>query len=195
MMHRLSNELATYCINRRWIDECNHSWCRYAIEKKLGLFLFLVLLFIGAIITTCFIESYTFAIVFYIFRKNMGGWHAKKAWSCQIIGFAIVIIAVRWIGPALEIVNISVIYIFDLALIGYSFILKPAYPAQLHFTQNEVKANIKKKNKILLVLLLFQNVALLILGPLILIYSFIGLTIAVISVIIEKLHKKEERIL
>lgn len=178
-------KLTGYCVAKNWIDDSKFAWCSYAIEKQIGASIFFVITLIIALIFSSFVETISFAAVFYIFRSRMGGWHAKHAWSCQMISTGITVLVILLIGPAIERINPFPVLIANFVLIAGMLIIKPVYPLQVHFTQEEMHANYRQKNKMLLILSLIQAISCIFISSKITIYSFLGLIATAITVVLE----------
>lgn len=185
MIQKIASNLTAYSIERQWIDPSKAQWCRYALEKRLGMMIFAAMCCLLAVVTAAWAELFSFVLVFYLFRQRLGGWHAKTFWSCQLISLGTLIAAVILIGPILEQADPSVLVGSDALLIACTYFLKPVYPASAHFSQEVRAANTKRKNQMLLGLLLLQLMILKLSGFLFLIYSSLGLVIADLSVLFQ----------
>lgn len=194
MIHKISDKLAAYCIEKNWIESSKFAWCSYAIEKQLETSVFALFILVFAIASNSYVETICFTLVLYIFRSRMGGWHAKSAWSCQMISVGTTVIAVLLIGPAIEKINSLLIFSLNIVLISAMLILRPIYPVQAHFTQKEINANFSRKNQLCLVLSLIQAASWVFVSTKITVYSFLGLIAAVIAVALEYITKfRKER--
>lgn len=192
MIQKIASNLTDYSIERQWIDPSKAQWCRYALEKQLGIMFFAAMCCLFAAVTATWAELFSFVLIFYLFRQRLGGLHAKTFWSCQLISLGTLIAAVTMIGPILEQAEPSVLIGSDTLFIACTYLLKPVYPASAHFSQEVRAANTKRKNQMLLGLLLLQFVSLKLSGFLFLIYSFLGLAIADLSVLfLMHVHQKK----
>ena len=187
MIHDISDRLTRLVINNGWVSNDDFEWCSYALEKRISQILFLTVVMIWAAVRHLTIEALVFVIVFHSFRRRMGGWHAKHAWVCQLTSLALVILSVGYIGTFFLTINPNIIIVSDLLLLCYASFLKPEYPIQVHFTERETIGNIKKKNLLLLLILFLQCVTWIFLSVDIAVYSFVGLAVAVLSVIVPKI--------
>lgn len=185
MIQKIASNLTDYSIAHSWIDPSKAQWCRYALEKRLGMVFFAAMCCLLAAVTATWAELFSFVLIFYLFRQRLGGLHAKTFWSCQLISLGAMIAAVIMIGPILERASPTVLIGSDILLIVCTFFLKPVYPDSAHFSQAVRAANTKRKNQILLGLLLLQLLTLRLSGFLFLIYSFLGLAIADLSVLFQ----------
>ena len=192
MIQKIASSLTDYSIERQWIDPSKAQWCRYALEKRLGMMLFAAMCCLLAAATATWVELFSFVLTFYLFRQRLGGLHAKTFWSCQLISLGTMIAAVILIGPILERASPTVLIGSDILLIVCTFFLKPVYPDSAHFTQEVRAANTKRKNQMLLELLLLQLFTLKLSGFLFLIYSFLGLAIADFSVLLQ-MHVQQKK--
>lgn len=182
MIHRIADRFAKHCVANGWIEESKIYWCRYAIEKRLGTAVFVVLVLIWLMITKTYIKTLTFVIVLFAFRRRIGGWHSQNAWSCQIISIGTVVLAVSLVGPAMERLALNILIFMDVTLMISTFFINPVYPAQAHFSQAEKHANAKRKNILLLILCLVQGISWTFMNSNITVYSFLGLAAAVVAV-------------
>lgn len=85
-----------------------------------------------------------------------------------------------------------VVIIIDVVLIISAAVIQPAYPKQLRFTSNEIRANVKKKNLVLVFVLIVQIAAIFFGNKTILTYSFFGVMLTVVSVLIQKFKREDE---
>ena len=85
-----------------------------------------------------------------------------------------------------------VVIIIDVVLIISATVIQPAYPKQLRFTSNEIRANVKKKNLVLVFVLIVQIAAIFFGNKTILTYSFFGVMLTVVSVLIQKFKREDE---
>lgn len=187
MFNKLASQLATYCVEHELIEQRLFALCRYKIELFLSGFFFFLLLFPVSAIFHAYIEVFSFATAAYFFRRRMGGWHAPWPWLCQIMSVGLVILAVVVLGPLLEQLPRDSAYELSIALNVFAFILRPAYPPQLHFTAEEALANTQRKNYLLIILTAVQFIAYMWFDFRIVIYTFLGLAVTVFTVLLEKI--------
>lgn len=185
MIQKIASELTDYSVAHSWIDSSKAQWCRYALEKRLGAMFFTAFCLLIAAVTATWIKLFSFVAVFYLFRKRLGGWHAKTFWTCQLLSFGTVITAVVIIGPIMEYTKLPFLICADILLSVFTCLLKPAYPASAHFSQEVRAANTKRKNQLLFGLILLQFLSLKLGQVLFLIYSCLGLAIADLSVLFQ----------
>lgn len=186
MLNKLANQLATYCVEHTLIEPRLFPLFRYKLELFLGTSLFALLLFLVSAIFRAYAEAFSFAITAYFFRRRIGGWHAPWPWLCQIMSIGLVILTLVCLGPLLERLSENTMYALSVALNVFAFFFRPAYPPQLHFTAEEIQANIRRKNHLLLILTIVQLVAFIWLDFRIVIYTFLGLAATLTSVLLEK---------
>lgn len=182
--------MAAYCVSRNWIDYSKLNWCSYAIERRLETALFAFIVFAFSLITKTYLKSFSFVFTLYFFRSRMGGWHAKHVWSCQLISVGTLIVAVLLVGPILEKMRSLTLLILDILTIVTVFFTKPVYPQQAHFTQSEIKANIKSRNLMLIVLILVQGISLWLAEKTITLYSCLALMFTVMAVLLELFYNR-----
>lgn len=185
MIQILAIRITEYAVAHQWIDSLHARWCNYAIEKWLGKLIFALLFVVAAIITDSFMELFVFICTFVLFRQRQGGWHSKHFWSCQIISIGMVLLIALIIGPCLEGLRNDFVTVASLLVVGGTFALKPAYPVQLHFSKAEKQANIKRRNHLLIGLCILQCLCFIGSFSSLIVYSFLGLAIADISVLLE----------
>lgn len=192
MIQKIASSLTEYSVSRNWISSSKTQWCQYALEKRLGMLVFISICCIFAAITSTWIEVLIFTLVLYLFRRRLGGWHARTFCSCQLISIGTVIATILSIGPLLELVATTTLIILDISVIICTYALRPIYPSSAHFTQDITLANTKKKNHLLLILVVFQCICLKLKYSLFLTYSLLGLAIADISVLLQYYNTRRE---
>lgn len=190
MIHNLAGQLATYCVEHELVDAKLFPFCRYKFETTLGTALFYFFLLILAVLSKAYVEIFIFTITATIFRKRMGGWHAPYPWLCQIMSTALVIIAVFILGPLLKQIPSFVILLFSIIVDLLSYIVSPSYPTQLHFTLKEVQANTMRKDILVIILLFIHLISYFFDLTNMLLYTFLGLTTTLSTVLLEKFKKK-----
>lgn len=191
-MHTLSLAIAEACVSRGWIKAQEKSWCAYAVEKKLISLCFFLLMTPFAIALNVLPQAVMFACIFYLLRRRFGGWHAPYAWLCQVISVALVLIVTLFFGPAMMQLPSFVVCGMDAIVMAVAVIQPPVYPPQLHFNQEIIRANTKKKNIVLLIVVILQ-LGLGIFVKDIFVYSLLAVLAGVISVYIEILQQRINR--
>ena len=147
---------------------------------------------VGSAVSTCWLETIAFVLPCYRLRQRMGGWHARTSFQCLIISISAVIVTCKLLGKAVMQLPTLVVIIIDVVLIISAAVIQPAYPKQLRFTSNEIKANVKKKNLVLVFVLIVQIAAIFFGNKTILTYSFFGVMLTVVSVLIQKFKREDE---
>lgn len=193
MTSRVITSLTSRFIDTGWISEEDTPFFQYALDSFIGKTVFFVLLTIICVILHCFKEALIFSIVFLAFRSRMGGWHANSRWLCQLLSIGIVIVSSCILGPQFEKLRISILVSLNLSVIVISFFLSPAYPPQLHLSQDEIKGNIYKKNQLLIVLILIQLPLIFLLDYRILSYTSLGLILGICLVFIERITQNKRK--
>lgn len=192
MIHQLSCHFASYCVTHDIIDQQHFSHLQYKTEILLRTLVFMLCLILLSAITHLQIEIGILTLTIYLFRKRMGGWHASRPWICFIISLALILIMTLIVAPLATNAPKSMFFLLCLALDFVVAILPPAFPPQLHFSTQEKNANIKRKNQLLVIVIIIQIIAFLWCDFRIVIYTFFGLAITVISVLLEKtIHLKK----
>lgn len=188
-MHTLSIAIAEASISRGWIKAQDKLWCAYAVEKKLISLCFFMLMIPLAVVLDVLPQAAVFSCVFYLLRRRFGGWHAPYAWLCQVISIALVLAVTLLVGPAMMKFPSLVIWGMDAVVVAIAIMRPPVYPPQLHFDQEIKRANTKKKNLLLIIVLALQ-LGVGIFVKAVLVYSFFAVLAGVISVYIEILQQR-----
>lgn len=194
-MHKIAYYIASYSSEKGWIDDDDIEMCCYSFEHRFleGLF-FLIQLLIYAP-SGKIKESFICITVLLVFRRRMGGVHASSAWFCLIISTMSVLISVFVFGPLVRKLPMKFTLVFDFVLVLSSFFLKPSYPSQVHFAQQDVEANIHRIHLVLVALIAAQIASIFLFDVVFLIYSFIGLLLADFTVILGHLNNRKEYLL
>lgn len=190
-MHRLACQIAAYSANRGWIDNDERAICCYAFERRLLQIVFLLMQVLIYAPTGKIPEAFIYITVVLLFRRRIGGIHASSAWFCQVISTVLVLISVFILGPLVEKLPPKSICVFDTLLILGLFFIKPSYPAQVHFTQHDIEGNMRRKNILLILLIMTQALTARWLGMLFITYSSLGLLLVILTVLIGKLCEKK----
>lgn len=190
MVQNLALKLTQYAIEHQWIRDSDVRWCQYAIEKHLSTLLFVAVCLIFAMSTGTILNTLVFILVFFIFRRRMGGWHTKHFWTCQLVSIGTVVMAVILVGPWLEQINPYIFIMADAFVILWMWKMKPNYCDSAHFTKEIQAANNKQKVRLLVDVVVFQVICFRLEKYSLLIYIFLGLTIAALSVMLEYFKKR-----
>lgn len=190
LTERLSTSLASCFLRRGWIRSEDIPYCKYMLDGFIGKSTFFLLLLAVCSIFHCYKEALSFCFVLLSFRRRMGGWHANSRLLCQVLSISSVLLVCLFVGPILSKAAPWIIVSINSSLIIISFFLPPAYPPQLHFTDEEATANLRKKNLFLVTLIIVQGLLIFIFNLKILVYSSLGLCLGIISVIMERTTKK-----
>lgn len=185
-------KLADFSVKQKWIEPEEVLWCSYAVQKWIGTLIFVCLCVGIAVVSDSEIPLLIFSIVFFMFRRRLGGWHANHFLICQLLSIGTVILIVTVIGPLLEQIDTRLLWIADIILVGFAFAGKPAYPTQVHFSHEDILGNMKRKNQLLLILVLFQCICWKSFRFQHVVYSFLGLAIAELSVLLEYISQKKD---
>lgn len=186
-------QLSTYlssCLQRKgWIRTEDIPHFKYWLDVFWGKVIFFLFLFVVCEIFRCFTEAISFSFPLLAFRRRMGGWHASSRLFCQIVSIDSVIFVCCFLGPTLTNLALWINVFINCVIIGIAFFLPPAYPSQLHFSNEEAKGNLQKKNLFLVMLIIIQGL-LFAFNLNILIYTSLGLCFGIASVLIEHTTKK-----
>ena len=186
-MHRIAYRISSYSVTHGWINADDQAICCYAFERRLLTSFFLLTQLLIYAPTGKIAEASIFIAVVLTFRRRTGGIHSNSAWLCQVISTAVVLLSVFVLGPLLGRLPPLIIIISDGVLILLSFLLKPSFPPQVHFTQQDIDGNIQRKRLMLVALILIQVISIRLINMLFVIYSSIGLLFVIITVILGKL--------
>ena len=190
-MHRLACQIAAYSVKRSWIDSDERAICCYSLERRLLLIVFLLVQVLIYAAVGKIPEAFIYITVVLLFRRRIGGIHANSAWLCQVISTALVLVSVFIIGPLVDKFPAKVICVCDTLLILSLFLIRPFYPVQVHFSQHDIEGNIRKKNILLIFLIMVQALTANWLGMLFITYSSLGLLLVILTVLIGKLCEKK----
>ena len=156
MIHREAERLTSFCVSRGWLDTEYYEWCIYAIEKRLCILLFSIIVVIWSLLSKLYLETVGLSLTLYTLRSRFGGWHAKSLSLCLVTSTGLIsglsilsFIVSRYISKEhLLIVGMIV------TCVGLN--LDPVYPSQTHVTQEEAEINKRKKNKLLILIFCVQ---------------------------------------
>ena len=193
MIHREAERLTSFCASRGWLDAEYYEWCIYAIEKRLCILLFSIIVVIWSLLSKLYLETVILSLTLYTLRSRFGGWHAKSLSLCLVISTGLIsgssmlsFIVSRYISKEhLLIVGMIV------TCVGLN--LDPVYPSQTHVTQEEAEINKRKKNKLLILIFFVQLLLSLFNLQQISASIFFSITISVFSVVIEKMIQRREK--
>lgn len=192
MYHAMAQKLTAICMERKWIEPENAAWCIYTIEKWMSILTqFLIFLFFGIII-----DQVLLVVLFvgscYMLRRRIGGWHADTPWQCQLLGGTLVVVTVILIlAVATKIPlwgHVLVAFIADTICI----LQKPVYPSQLHFSEEVLALNNRKKTQWIGILALLQVVCLCLSERVYFAAINCGVIVSLVALFIEKCYKKKE---
>lgn len=113
--------------------------------KKLLQFCFLLILSICCIISNQYFNTLVFMATMYFLRRRMGGWHAPYNWMCILLTTVTTFIVLYIFAPVLMRINSLTMWTLDILLILAAFRTNPIYPPQLHFEQEIISSNRKKR--------------------------------------------------
>lgn len=186
MIRREAERLTEICCQRSWIDEDARAWCVYALEKWIGLTLFFAAVLVWTVLSGRYVETVAFLGPFYLIRRRMGGCHAKSACTCFLISLGLVVFVSRFLGNWLMLLPRWLLLMLDCAVTAILLVLKPAYPPLVNFGEAEKKANNKRKNILLIAVLLVQLAFVYFVDTRFLSHSFCGLILSAVTIIIQK---------
>lgn len=185
-MRENAERLAEWCCEKNWINAEDRMWCVYVLEKWMGILLFFSSVTVWMAVSGLWGETLGFLIPFYLLRRRIGGCHAKSARACYLISMGLVILISAFLGRWLLLLPRELILLLDGAAVLAGLLLSPAYPPQVNFTEEEKAANGRKKNLLLGEFFLLQLVTTVIPGFRFPAFSFCGISVSLITVIIQK---------
>ena len=186
MIRQKAERLAALCCERKWIEEDAREWCVYALEKWMGLGLFFLAVVLWMLFSGLWLETTAFLAPFYLLRRRMGGCHAKSPHVCFFFSVGLVVLVSALLGRLLLALPAWLLLAMDGAAVLTLFLLSPAYPPQVNFTQEEAQANGKRKNLLLAGIFLLQLLSLPLLDGRFLACSLCGLVFSAATIIIQK---------
>ena len=126
----------------------------------------------------------------YFLRRRMGGWHAPYNWMCILLTTVTTFIVLYIFAPVLMRINSLTMWTLDILLILAAFRTNPIYPPQLHFEQEIISSNRKKKNFTLVCITIIQVISVQLGFPQVLIFSFNGILVSILLIVAEKIKQK-----
>lgn len=187
LIHFLSLRLAHCFARHDLIDEPHIPHLAYKAEMLIGTLFFAAFLAALALFSGRWLPILSFSVPVYLLRRRMGGWHAPSPGLCQLMSAASVLLAVFLLGPRAERLPASAIFAAALSLDVFALLLRPAYPPQLHFSAEEAQANQARKTRLIVWLFLVQLLAFAAGALPIVLYSLLGLSFTVATVLLEKI--------
>ena len=191
-MHSIASKIANYSVDHGWIESEYLAHCCYALEKRLELGLFLLIQLIWSIPFGKAIETLSFVSVILLFRGVMGGIHASSPASCQVLSSLVVLFAILLWGPLFELLPYKVQFCVSVQTVMLAYILKPAIPLQMHFTQTELRKNISRKNVLLLCLAVIQWLSSALSGGLFMVYSTVAIQFVILTVLMQIINSRRK---
>lgn len=144
MLHSISRRLTEWFFRHNWVEENNYTWCLYVVEKTSSILFSsdpvdLLHYFQSIFQHACFYGNNVFL------RRRMGGWHAPYNWMCILLTTVTTFIVLYIFAPVLMRINSLTMWTLDILLILAAFRTNPIYPPQLHFEQEIISSNRKKR--------------------------------------------------
>lgn len=190
MLQKVSFRLTEWFYQHQWIEENNYTWCLYVVEKKLLQICFLLILSVCCILSKQYLNTLVFMATLYLVRGRIGGWHAPYAWLCILLTTVETLTVLYIAAPVLMDIKPFFTWALNLLLLLIALMTDPIYPPQLHFDQEVISANRRKKNLILVCIVLIQIVSFGLGMERILIFSFNGILVSMLLVFAEKFKQK-----
>lgn len=188
MLQKVSFRLTEWFYHHKWIEENNYTWCLYVVEKKLLQICFLLILSVCCILSKQYLNTFVFMATLYLVRGRIGGWHAPYAWLCILLTTVETLTVLYIVAPVL--MKPFFTWALNLLLLLITLRTDPIYPPQLHFDQEVISANRRKKNLILVCILLIQIVSFSLGIEQILVFSLNGILVSMLLVFAEKFKQK-----
>lgn len=192
MYNKISEKIALHLVSKNLIAEDRIPWCKYVLIRWMTTVQLYLLLLIIALVLGHVLELFCFCFSLLSLRRRVGGWHAKKAWVCQLLSVFLPLICVYLLGPFIEGFPFGVTIAWCLAINIAAFILKPVYPPQTHFDDDIRFANNRKKNRLLIFMVTIQLISIPLIGWDVMIYCSLGILIVLLSLIAELGKQKNE---
>lgn len=189
MMHKIATSLSDLLIEAEWISPRRREWCIYTLETKLQSVLFLLFAISISVALNAVNQALIFLLCFSLLRRRFGGWHAPSAALCELLSLSLVLFNILCLGPALSLIPGYLIRLLSICLLIICLITKPAFPAQVHFSSADIKANNTRKN-ILVSLAFLLQITTSRVAESILIFSMLAEISCVLLVFMEKKAQK-----
>ena len=195
MLHTYAIKITSLCIGKQWIDAEDRDWCIYTVEKWIMILLFFSAIIIWMVGSGKYIETIATVGSFYAIRRRAGGYHAPHPWICLLTSATIVIASTTLFCSTISRLPCGVFWGLNLAAVTIAIIVRPEYPPQANFSASEKRENTKRKNILLFFLLVCQLIVSVIYDMnMIVVGIFVGINIATLTVIIEKITSTRRKI-
>lgn len=137
-MHALANGITSFFIGRGLLDEEHRPWYVYALESKLGQSATVLFTLAAGWALGRPLQPLLVLLAAMFLRQRAGGWHAPKAWLCQILSVGLAVLGSfaavwcaenrpwLWLGALLA---VSGLVVWALAPAGHPNL--PQTPAEL----------------------------------------------------------------
>ena len=192
MYNKIAEKTALFFVSRNLITVDRIPWCKYTLIRWLSTLQLYLILLIIALLLGRYLELLCFCFSLLSLRRRMGGWHAKKAWVCQLLSVFAPLICVYLLGPFIERVPFGVTVAWCFLINTAAFILKPVYPPQTHFDENIRTANDRKKRWLLILIVAIQIISIPLIGWNVMIYCSLGISVVLLSLVAEVGKQKYE---
>lgn len=190
MIHNVAAKIAKASCERAWIGEDDFEWCVYALEKRISILLYMTVVLLWIVVSGRLVDTLSFLLPFYLMRRRIGGCHVNSAGVCFTLSVLLVILASIFASKAAVYLPQNILIFADAAAFFTGLLVKPSYPPQAHFTQDERLANKCRKNILLCMILAAQCISLCIHDVRIFTCSFCGVSLAVVTAIIQTSKNK-----
>lgn len=192
MYNKVSEKVTLYLVSRNLITEDRTPWCKYVLIRWMTTVQLYLLLLIIALVFGHVLELLCFCFSLLSLRRRVGGWHAKKAWVCQLLSVFTPLIFVYLLGPTMEGFPSWATAAWCLPVNITLFILKPLYPPQTYFDETIRSANDHKKKCLLILIVAIQFISIPLIGWNVMIYCSLGVSVVLLSLVAEVGKQKYE---
>ena len=188
-----SEKLARHFVNQKWISADDYEWCVYMIEKKIYHYGYIFVLLMISCLIGSFCNTIVFLSVFCGLRRRIGGWHAPTPFICMCLSVLIILSVSLILEPTIvKFLPLELVFKYNILAVTITFMMEPFYPPCIHFEKKEIVANNKKKNTILLFVIIEDVIFVCFNQREFLSGSLLGILFTLILVLAEKIKQKGE---
>lgn len=188
-----SEKLAQHFVDQKWVSADDYEWCVYVIEKKMYHYGYIFVLLMISYLIGSFCNTIVFLSVFCGLRRRIGGWHAPTPFICMCLSVLIILSVSLILEPAIvKFLPSELVFKYNILAVTITFIMEPLYPPCIHFEKKEIVANNKKKNTILLFVIIEDVIFVCFNQREFLSCSLLGILFTLILVLAEKIKQKGE---
>ena len=141
-MKFLARKVTIFFINKGKIDKGDFEVYQYCFEMLFSTIFNFFILFIGAIITKMYYETFIFTISFIVIRRCIGGYHSKTHYGCLSLLVIMYVMLIIMLGFNYRMISILSIVTSILCLIIVSIFAPVDHPNNPIDIEKKVKMNI-----------------------------------------------------